>query len=104
MSLTDLSTAQAVGLGALITVQIVLMIIALRVWMRKTQHPSALAGAAKWGSLIVIILGQIIGPIVFLAVIAPQYADPTSRNENERHLPKQPKRDDVSVHDIWETR
>lgn len=104
MSLADLSTAQAVGLSALIAVQISLMIIALRAWLRKTQHAnSTLTGAPKWLSLVLIVLGQIIGPIIFLVVIAPQYEDPPSRHGSEDR-PHHPKGDRPTAHDIWETR
>ncbi len=65
-SFTTLPTAARVLIIALVTVQLTLAIVAL-VRLARTPPQRLLLGS-RWPWLVVILLGSMLGPIIFLAV------------------------------------
>jgi hypothetical protein len=53
-------------IGLLVAAQLTLMIVALVRWHRTPDERLALL--PRWGWLLVIVFGQLVGPVVFLAV------------------------------------
>ncbi|QQS00567.1 MAG: PLDc_N domain-containing protein [Austwickia sp.] len=53
-------------IGLLVAAQLTLMIVALVRWHRTPDERLALL--PRWGWLLVIVFGQLVGPLVFLAV------------------------------------
>ena len=71
--LIDLGTPDLVALGVLVIAQLTLMVLALVSLVRRS--PAALRGP-KWLWALVIIFGEIVGPIVYFAVArAPEHVD-----------------------------
>lgn len=64
--LADLSPAVLAGVAALVLVQLALQIVAL-VSLARTPSERLALGGRKWVWALVIILGEIIGPIVYFA-------------------------------------
>ena len=66
-AITDLSPALLAAIGALVAVQLVLQVAAL-VSLARTPASQLTLGGRKWAWAIVIVVGELIGAIVYFAV------------------------------------
>ncbi|MGF0167465.1 PLD nuclease N-terminal domain-containing protein [Streptomyces koyangensis] len=63
--LSALPLAAVIALGALVAVQVALLAVSLAVLVRTPRE--RLAFGRKWPWVLIVVLGNVIGPIVFLA-------------------------------------
>ena len=81
-ALDSVGTAAVVGIGVLVAVQLVLMVVAL---VSLFRAPVERLRAPKWMWGLVIVLGQIAGPIVYFVLARkPEQVDVAPAQLDER--------------------
>jgi len=72
-SLEDLGTTTLVAIGILVVVQLTLVVLAL---VSLVRRPASAVRGPKWLWVLIIVFGELVGPIVYFAVArAPEQVD-----------------------------
>lgn len=87
----EVSTPVLIFIGLWIALELVLIVIGVRRWLTLSQTSRDFTGTVRWASLVLVLLLQVVGPLIFLFVITPQFRKDEPLQQSSSG----------SVHEIW---